>query len=471
MSLSRRIFYNTFAQTFGKVFAALLGLVTVALLSQYLGEAGFGQYSTVVAYLGLFGVLADLGLYLYVVREISRPDTNHPKILSNALGLRLTAALITLLAASAIALFLPYDPVVKKAMFAGIGAFLFVSLNQVLVGVFQKHLVQHLLVAAETISRAVNLGLVYLFITQRLSVPYFILALLGASAVNFFFSFIFARQYERFGIGFDFGFWKKILRTTWPLVFAVILNLLYFKTDTIILSLFKSQEAVGVYSLPYKILEGLLAFPAMFVGLVMPLLSKTAFVAWGKFREIWQRSFDALLLAALLVVITFIFFSQEIINLIKGPRQYLDSPALLQILVLSAGTIFLGTLMGYAVVAVNKQKAMIKGYLLGAIAGLILYFSLIPFFSYWGAAWGTLATEIIVASYAYWLIRGASGQRLSAKILLLALPAILALAAFFSFVSLPWIVEIALGWALYITLLVVFKAIPLEFVKEIAFLK
>ncbi len=471
MSLERRIFYNTLAQTLGKSLAALLGIVTVALLTQYLKEQGFGQYSTVVAFMGLFAITADLGLYLFVVREISKEGNDHQKILSNALGLRLAAAVFSLILGAIIALSFPYDADVKRAMVIGIGAFLFVSLNQVLVGVFQKHLVQHLVVISETIGRAINLFLIYLFIRQALPLPFFVLALLLGNAATFFLTLRFAQTYEKFGIAFEWKVWREILAVSWPLVFAVFLNLLYFKTDTVILSWFHSQETVGIYSLPYKILEGLLAFPAMFVGLVMPLLSRAAFTAsWDKFRAILQHAFDALLLIGLLVIVTFGFFSQQIIDIFRGQEPYLDSPALLMILVLAAGVIFMGTLFGYAVVAVNEQKTMIKGYLLGAVIGLSLYFALIPKFSYWGAAWGTVITEIVVASYAYYLVRKRSGQPLTLKVLRPALPPLLLVTAFFYFVSWPlWVLEIAIGGALYIAALVAFKAIPIGFVKEIVF--
>ena len=471
MSVGRRIFYNTAAQTIGKALAVFIGLLTIKLLTGYLGETGFGQYATVLAFQGLFVVLADLGLYMYVVREISQPDTDHTKILSNALGLRLSVAAVSLLGGAVIAGLFPYEPAVKQAMFLAILAFLPVSLNQILVGVFQKHLVQHLLTATETIGRALNLALIYLFTLQERPFSFYVAALVCANLAIFFFSYLVARRYERFGFEFDLHFWKKILAVSWPLVFAVVFNLLYFRTDTIILSWFYPENTVGVYSLPYKILEGLLAFPAMFVGLVMPFLSKTAFSDWEKFRNYIQRAFDALLLMGILVNVILWFYSRDIIDLLKGPSGYVDSPALLQILSLAAGAISLGTLFGYAVVAVNKQRAMIKGYLLGAIIGLFLYFILFPPFGYWGAAWGTVVTEVIVGMYAYLLVRGTSGQKISWKIFWPAAGAAVLMTGFFAFADFNWMLEITAGFVIYSLGLVLFGAAPRGFLKEIFFLQ
>ena len=64
---------------------------------------------------------------------------------------------------------------------------------------------------------------------------------------------------------------------------AAILVMIYFKLDTVMLSFMKDQIDVGIYGLAYKILENLIFFPAMFVGLIMPLLSKHAFSNRSKF--------------------------------------------------------------------------------------------------------------------------------------------------------------------------------------------
>lgn len=470
MSIARRVFYNTLMQSAGKIFAALVGLVTVAILSQHLRELGFGQYSTVVAYLGFFAVLADFGLYLYTVREISKPTGDHKQILSNAVGLRFTTSLVLLIAGALVAQVLPYDPVVKKTMFVGVAAFLFTSLNQVLIGVFQKHLVQYLVVVSETAGRVVNLAVIFFAIRYDLPLWAFIAAMILGNGAAFLLTLRWAKKYEPFSLAFDFVIWKQILKESWPLIFSVILNLLYFKADTVILSFFRTQEEVGIYSLPYKLLEGLLAFPAMFVGLVMPILSRTAFASWTEFRQIWQRAFDALVLMGILVIVVFEFFAKEIIFLLERGQGFADSAGLLQILILAVMIIFCGTLFGYTVVAVNEQRAMIKGYLLGAVLGLALYFVLIPNFGYWGAAWGTVATEAVVAVYAYNLVSKRSGQNLSFRIIARSAPAALALAGFFYFVSLPWILEIILGGVLYIGLLLMLKAIPPAFVREVLFL-
>lgn len=470
MSLARKIFYNTLAQSVGKVFAAAIGIVTVAALSRHLRAQGFGEYSTVIAFLGVFATLADLGLYLIVTREISKPDVDRAAIISNALGLRLATTLVFLLSGAGLAWLLPYAPAVRQTMFIGAASFVFVSLTQVLVGVFQKHLIQHWLVAAETSGRLVNLLLIYLFIAGDLPLPFFLLALLCGNAAHFFLAVLFARRRERFHIAFNPKEWKKLLTASWPLAFAVILNLLYFRTDIVILSWFHPAKSVGIYAFPYKNLEGLLSFPAMFVGLLMPLLSKTAFHNWTDFRKYLQGGFDALAVMAVPVVIGVAFFGKPILDLLNNYQPgFADSPALMTILTLAAVAIFFGTLFSYAVVAVDRQKTMLHGYLLAAVVALVWYFAFIPNFGYWAAAWGTVISELIVAIYAYLLVRRVSRQGVSLKILWRLLPAALFMTGFYVFADLSWLLEIFLGLGIYIAGLLAFRAVSIGFIKELLF--
>src|SRR3989338_3816362 len=250
MSVARRIFYNTFLQSVGKIVSVSVGLVSVGLMTRYLGDAGYGEYTTIVSFMGFFGIVADLGLYLVTTSEISKEGADQSRVLGNVFGLRFFSVIIALTVGAFISLLFPYGHDVKVGMFLGIAAFTFVSATQILVGVFQKHLVFYQMTASEIVQRLVTL-IGTLFVIQRhLSVLAFVAVLIVANAAHFFLSFYLAQKLIPFRLNFDTAHWKEILRKSWPLGFSVILNLIYFRADTLILSVFKSASDVGVYGLP-----------------------------------------------------------------------------------------------------------------------------------------------------------------------------------------------------------------------------
>ncbi|MFH2104715.1 MAG: oligosaccharide flippase family protein, partial [Parcubacteria group bacterium] len=139
MTLARKVAHNTMIQFAGKALGTVLALVTIAFMTRYLGQKGFGEYTTIIAFLSVFATMADLGLYMVVTREISKDGADEKKIVSNALAIKLTAAVGILIITPFIALLFPYSQTVVYGIAIGAFSFLFILLNQTLIGVFQKH--------------------------------------------------------------------------------------------------------------------------------------------------------------------------------------------------------------------------------------------------------------------------------------------------------------------------------------------
>ena len=73
MSSARRLVAsNTAVQVAGKGATLAIGLASIAIVTRYLGPDEYGRYTLALTYMQLFAVLADVGLFTIVVREISR---------------------------------------------------------------------------------------------------------------------------------------------------------------------------------------------------------------------------------------------------------------------------------------------------------------------------------------------------------------------------------------------------------------
>ena len=67
-SARRRVASNTAVQLAGRGAVLAFGLVSIAVLTRYLGPEDYGKYTLALMYMQLFGVLADVGLFTTVVR-------------------------------------------------------------------------------------------------------------------------------------------------------------------------------------------------------------------------------------------------------------------------------------------------------------------------------------------------------------------------------------------------------------------
>jgi O-antigen/teichoic acid export membrane protein len=403
LNLTQKIACNAFFSAGGRVVEVALAFLIIKLIVGYLGESGFGDYIIVVAFIYIFSVFADLGLYSIVVREISREGADEKKIINNAFTLRLTAGFFILGIAYFVSLLFPYSNNVQYGIAVAALGFWILSNIQVLMGLFQKHLAMEKVAIAEISGRAIQLFFVWYFIAYDFGFLYIISAIFLGAVINFILVLRFASRFIKIKLAFDFKFWKKLLIQSYPLAISAILVLIYFKLDTIFLSVMKTSEAVGVYGLSYKILENLIFFPAMIVGLTMPIMSKYIFTDRNKFKSVVQRTLNFLIIAFVPIAFGAIMTSDKIIGLFTDKGFY-DSPMVLNILIIALGFIFLGALFSNIIIAANQQKRLAQIYFIGMIFNVITNLIFIPKYSYFGAAATTVATEFLVTGLMLYVI-------------------------------------------------------------------
>jgi len=381
-----------------------ISLIIVAMLTRHLGPDGYGDYNTIFAYIFLFVTGADLGLYTVLTREISRPGADEEKIIGNIFTIRLGAILLGAVVANIIAVFLPYSGLVKLGIFIGTIFMVLSSLGQVLMGIFQKRLRVYLVSAADLIARIVQLFLIFLLIFLKAPFLFFIGVVVISEVIHFVSIFMFALKLVKIRVLFDLDYWKEVFKIALPIAASLVFVLIYFKIDTFLLSIMKQPYDVGVYSVAYKILEFVIFFPAIYLGLVMPVLSKYAISNKDKFKELFKKIFNNLSVFGLPLA-AIIFTAPDQIAVVLGGSQFLESGSVLQILSIAVLLIFFGNLGGHALVALNLQKKGMWIYMLGMVINLMGNIIYIPKYSFVAAAWTTVITEIIVTITMFYIIK------------------------------------------------------------------
>lgn len=420
-TLTRKIAHNTFYQLVSKIISTAIGVAVVSLLSRYLDPEGYGQYTTVIAFLQFFAIIVDFGLYITLTTKIAEAGIDEDKLVSNVFTIRLMSAILFLGAAPFVALAFPYDPVVKLGIALTSASFLFITLNQVLWGVFQKHLQMVKISISEVLGRIVLLAGTILAIYLHLDLLWILAAVVAGSFINFLFTYLFVRRMVRLRLRFDVAGWMDIFRTSWPIALSVVFTLIYFKADTLILQHYHGDVVVGLYGAPYKVLEVLVSFPAMFAGLALPILTRSFNQNDPeRFNRVLQKALDFLVITSLPVVFGARFVAERLMVLISG-EDFRASGDILRILIIATGIIFVGNLFGNTVVAINKQKPMIFVYFSIAVISVTGYFLFIPEFSYYGAAWMTVVAEGLVATSSAIMVYASTKTRPHLKIFAKAL--------------------------------------------------
>ena len=405
MELKRKIAKNTLVQIIGKVLSTILGVISLAIMARYLGASGFGKYSTIITFVSFFAMSADLGLTLISAQIISRPDENQNKALSNLFTLRLVSALIIIGLAPLTIMFFPYENDIKIGVLISTLIFLFPALNQIPTALFQKNLKMEKVMASEVLSKTLLVFLIFLVAKLDQGLNGMLWASVFGSILGFMILWFYGQKAAKINLEFDFVFWKKIIKKSWPLATTIILNLLYLKGDILILSLFKSEIEVGIYGASYRAIEVIGTIPYMFAGIMLPIFTKNWFAKENTFlKKVMQKSFDFMIILALPLAIGTQFIATQVMTIIAG-QDFNDSGRPLQILIISTSILFISSVFSHIIIAIEKQKKVIGLYIFTAISSLILYLFLIPKYSYLGGAIVTIYSNLVILIGVIWIVK------------------------------------------------------------------
>ena len=404
MSLSKKVAYNTIIQVASKAVSVLLGLALVAIIARYLGRSGFGEYTTIFTFASFFAIIADFGMTLVTTQMISVVGVDKDKTISNLLGLRLFSAIFFLSLAPIFSLFFPYNNTIKIGVGITSLSLFFVALNQILIGLFQKELRMDMAAFSDVIGRVFLLVGSYFACRGDFGIIWILAAAVFSTFITFFINYYFSSKFIKIKFSFDFIVWKEIISKSWPLGVTIFFNLIYLKADTFLLSLFKTQAEVGLYGAAYKVVDVLITIPFMFAGIALPIITST----WNegiekKFRRVVQKSFDAMVILALPIFFGTQYVARDLMVL-AGGQEFVESGVILKILIAAASIIFVGTVFSHIVIAVDRQKSIIKGYAFTALTSLIGYLIFIPRYSYFGAAYVTVYSEFMIAAFNIFLV-------------------------------------------------------------------
>lgn len=468
MSLTQKIAFNTFIQFASKLGAVIFGTLTIALMTRYLGNEGFGEYSTIVAYLAFFGILVDFGLQITMVNLMSKESNDPQQIFNNTFTLRVISALIIFILAPIILLLFPYSDVIKYGAFILTINYALLALHQLLIGYFQKHLQMGKIAIAEITGKVLLLLGVWYVTMMDLGIFNILWVIVLSTTIQVLIGFIFIGKIGKFKISFDFTIWKKIIHDSWPIAISIAFNLVYFKADTLVLSLSRSQTEVGIYSAPYRILEILTAYPYLFIGLLFPLISN----AWNnndmeKYKKYFQKAFDFLVIAAIPLTIGTLPIADKIMVLIAG-EDFRASGVILKLLIIATSIIFVNVIFSYSIVILNKQKKTILAYIITAIFALTAYIIFIPHYSYYAAAIITIISELMIFTFNFIISTKTSGFVPNFSIVLKSIFAsIIMLFGIYLTINFPVLLTLFIAVIIYFIFLYIFGGIKKDLLVEI----
>jgi O-antigen/teichoic acid export membrane protein len=403
-SARRRVASNTAVQLAGKGVILAIGAVSIAVVTRYLGPDDYGKYTLALMYVQVFGVLADVGLFTTVVREISKAPERTEELVGNTLVLRLLLAIVVIAVAAGVSLLLPYETEVRTAILIAGAPLLFGMLTTTFVAVLQARLRMGRAVVGDVVGRAVSLGLLALVVTLDLG----LYAVLGTAAAGALATLVITLVLTR-GLApirplVDLAVWRTLLKAAVPLGLALAINALYFRADTLIISLYQPYGQVGLYTLAYRVLELALVVGTIFLNSTFPVLSEAVVRDQARARRTIQLSTEVCVALGAPLVAAGLVLAPQIIEL-AGGEDFEQAAVPLRILLAAGALAWVNGVFGYALIARERQASALWLNLSALAFNVGLNFLLVPRYGIEAAAIVTVASEVLILVGSYPLMR------------------------------------------------------------------
>lgn len=178
--------------------------------------------------------------------------------------------------------------------------------------------------------------------------------------------------------------------------FGAAFNMLAFKADTLLLGIMVSPSAVGLYNSAYSLVTSTRIVGSSVANGSLPVLSSTFSENVKDFKRVTTHMFLVSLSLGILLSVFLWISGPLLLELVFG-REFLPAEGVLLVLTVSIPFAFFNMGVWIASVAAHADKESLKIILISSAINLLLNASLIPYYSYYGAAWATLLTEIFLS--------------------------------------------------------------------------
>ena len=399
--LGSRAVSNTLFVLGARTVSRLASLVVVVVLANGLGDTGYGRYATLIAYLALVSVIADLGFNPLYTREAARSRQE----LGHYLGTLLVLKMALAVAASVIL-------AIALGFGAGLGA-LIVPGAALLIATAYANLLRNTFYAvgrvefdavAIIVEIAIQGGLIFFGARRHADVSFFVWAYAASFLFTIVYSLVVIRVFHlgRVRLGLDLGLVRRWFPLALPFAFTFFLTNLYFRADVPILQHFRSFAEVGWYTFAYKPFEALQFVPLAIQAVVYPLLGVYFVSDVSRLKLAYSRFFKVLVLLGWPLTVGTFVLVHPIGRLF---RLFPQSEASLRILAFAIVFLFANSAFYAMLNGTNRQHMNAWATGLAAAINIVLNLILVPFYGYLAASATTVVTEASLCVFGWWFVQ------------------------------------------------------------------
>jgi O-antigen/teichoic acid export membrane protein len=380
-----------------QIFTKLLLLASAVLLANHYGTELYGVYNYGFAFAALFLPLADFGLEMFFLKEVSstdmqqRADATAFLFAGKSVLVLAVGTLLAVVSGVTDSFFTMPWQIVVAAGFAtlirGVGQSLAISFR----GVNRTDREALILSAGRTLDFVV----VVLSVFSDASLLMLLHGLALSALVSTAFTYLAVRKFfvaPRFTRLIETG--AYMIKGSLPFALTMLMTNIYFNADTIMVSKFIGNEAAGIYRAAYNLIMPMMMISAAVAGAVFPYVSRHHAHEWESVIPVLNKSILVLLTIGIPLAVFVTASAPEIIALLYR-KEFAPASAALTILIWFVPVVYMTNLFGLTLGAMNKQRTVMIIGMVNAGFNILSNVILIPRWGIIGASCTTVGTELL----------------------------------------------------------------------------
>ncbi len=392
----KRYFANMSWMFLGQMFSLLVSFFIGAWVARYLGPENYGVLSYSIAFVGIFGFIASLGVDGILNRELINTPEKRDELLGTAFRLKLFGGAVALVLAVASVLIFQTDPLMK--ILVSLFSFSFILQSIGIIGSYFNAEVKSKYNVKAT-----------LFATLMSSVLKVLIILSGKGVIWLVVVFVLdslwqgiglIRAYNYFGLKIKNWIFNKTLarsmfKNSWPLMLASAAGFILLKIDQVMIGSMLGNREVGIYAVGVKLVEVWYFIPGIISTALFPAIINAKKTGVELYKKRLNNFYILMVVLPIMMAIPITLLAKPIISIIFG-SGYLEAIPVLKIYIWSSVGFFVGNAIGSYLMAENKVKTIFILNLVAMVVNLVLNIILIPLYGLIGASWATLVAYSIV---------------------------------------------------------------------------
>lgn len=397
----RTVAWNTGFQVVGKAISSVAGLLVTLIIATTYGPSGYGDFVKITTFVSFFYLLADFGINAIALKKwerISDPPTS--PIYQTLVGLRILLGTSLVIVANTIVFLLPtgdnqgYTHLVKVGILLLSPAILAQGLITTANAYFQRKLRYDYATRGLLVGSIISVPALWL-LSRLWPTPSGIIAATSVVGMSYIVTAAYGMivatgKNKKFLVDFQPLHMKSLFTAAIPFGLTLLFNTLYFRIDSVIMTLYRSTEEVGIYGYVYKFFEVPLVVPTFFMNAVYPLLLTAKKDA---FQKLATKSL-LLLTTASLFITAGLWICAPFLAIVR--TEFAAGINLYRILILGLPFFFISSLLMWILVARGRQKTLLGIYGTSMLLAIICNYIFVPTYGALAASWITVLGELFV---------------------------------------------------------------------------